>query len=123
MGQPNSSLKNVSSKCKIYQTVIYGYKLKITRDREYLSALHSREEFLSKSSNKQHLIKVLAKHCRGDGHTAIEWKVIECTDTEIVATALDNSYFKQRVNVKTDDTDILALLFYFWNSEMGDIIL
>ena len=129
----------MSSKCKICQTVIYGYKLKITKDHEYarreayspqrvdvlvnknVSALYSREEFLSNSSNKQNIIKVLAKHWRGDGHT-----VIECeghTDTEIVAAALGNSCFKQRVKVKADDTDILALLFYFWNSEMGDIIL
>ena len=95
--------------------------MKITKDHEYVSALHSCEEFLSNSINKQHLIKVLTKHCRGHSLTAIECEVH--ADTEIVTAALDNSCFKQKVNVKADDADILALLFYFWNSEMGDIIL
>ena len=67
--------------------------MKITKDHEYASALHSREEFLSNFSNKQHLIKVLAKHGRGDGHTAIECE--GHTDTEIVAAALDNSLNKE----------------------------
>ena len=37
--------------------------------------------------------------------------------------ALDNSCFNQEAIVVADDTDILALHLYFWNSEIGDIIL
>ena len=135
----NKYRRYVSSKCKICQTVFDGYKLKTTKDHKYarrkayntphadvlvnenVIAFHSREEFLSNSSNEQHLIKLLAKHFRGAGHT-----VIGCegdTDTQIVAAALDISCFKQGVIVVAYDTDILVLLLYFWNSEMGDIIL
>ena len=41
----------------------------------------------------------------------------------IAAAALDISCQKQEAIVVADDTDILILLLYFWNSEMGDIIL
>ena len=89
--------------------------------KENVSALHSREEFLSNSNNEQHLIKLLAKHFRGDGHTAIECE--GDADTQIVTAALDVSCFKLGVIVVAYDTGILVLLLYFWNSEMGDIIL
>ena len=42
---------------------------------------------------------------------------------QIVDAALDISCQKQEVIVVADDTDILVLLLYFWNSEMGNIIL
>ena len=139
LGNINEHRRYVSSKCKICQTVTYVYKLKTTKDHEYARSeaynspsadvlvnrnvitLHSHEEFLSNSNNKQNLIKVLAKHFRGDGYAVIEYE--GHIETKIVTTARDMSCFKQRVSAKADDTDILVLLFYFWNSEMGDIIL
>ena len=44
-------------------------------------------------------------------------------DTQIIAAALDTSCQKQEVTVVADDTDTLLLLWYFWNSEMNNIIL
>ena len=41
---------------------------------------------------------------------------------QIIAAALDTSYQKQEVTVVADDTDILLLLLYFWNSEMSNIL-
>ena len=41
---------------------------------ENINVLHSREEFLSNSNNKHQLIKLLAKHFRGDCHTVIEYE-------------------------------------------------
>ena len=72
----------VPSKYKICQRVFDGYKSKPTRNHEHsrreaynppcatvfvkenINVLHSREEFLSNSNNKQQLIKLLAKHFR-----------------------------------------------------------
>ena len=83
--------------------------------------LHSCEEFLSNSNNKQQIIKLLAKHFRGDGHTVMESE--GNADTQIFTAALDISCQKQEVIVVADDTNILVLLLYFWNSEMVNIIL
>ena len=134
----NKYRRYVSSKYKTCQIVFDGYKL-TTKDHKHprceaynpscvdvlvnenLSVLHSREEFLSNSNNKQQQIKLLAKHFRGDGHTGIECE--GDADTQIVAAPLVMSCQKQEVIVVADDADILVLLLYFWNSEMGDIIL
>lgn len=43
--------------------------------------------------------------------------------THIVDAALDFAYVKSPVTVVADDTDILILLLYYWNSEMSDIFM
>ena len=87
---------------------------------ENINVLHSREEFLSNSNNKHQLIKLLAKHFRGDCHTVIEYEGDRYT--QIVAPAFDVSCQKQDVIVVADNTDVLVLLLYFWSLEIGDII-
>ena len=82
----SGSNKQISKICffkiKICQRAFDGYKSKTTKNHEHarrkaynppfadvlvgknVNVLHSREEFLSNSNNKQQLIKLLAKHFR-----------------------------------------------------------
>ena len=119
----NKYRRYVSSKYKTCQIVFDGYKL-TTKDHKHprceaynpscvdvlvnenVSVLHSREEFLSNSNNKQQQIKLLAKHFRGDGHTGIECE--GDADTQVVAAPLVISCQKQEVFVVADDADILV---------------
>lgn len=82
---------------------------------------HSREEFLSNTKNKEQLIKLLTSHFVTQGH-----KVLNCeedADTHIMRAALDVACRKENVTVVAEDTDILVMLLYFWNTEMGEIFM
>ena len=90
--------------------------VKVTEDT---SVRQSREDFLSNTKNKEQLIHFLSRDFRESGH-----KVIQCeedADTQIVDAALDIACIGKVVTVVADDSDVLVLLVYFWNSEMGDI--
>ena len=73
------------------------------------------------NNNKERIVKLLVKRIRGDGHAVIECK--DDADTQIVAAALGLTWQKQEVNAVTDDTEKLVLLLYYWNFEIGNIIL
>ena len=73
------------------------------------------------NNNKERIVKLLVERIRGDDHAVTECK--DDADTQIVAAALGLTCQKQEVIAVTDDTEILVLLLYFWNFEMGNIIL
>ena len=86
---------------------------------EEVTVHYSREEFLSNTKNKEQLIKLLASHFVTQGHQVLNCE--EDADTQIVREALDVACRKEKVTVVDEDTDILVLLLYFWNTEMGEI--
>ena len=82
---------------------------------------HRRQGFLSNNSNKMQFVRLLSEELQKEGHT-----VINCdgdTDTYTVDAALDIICDNNIATVVAEDTDILILLVYFWNSEMVDVCL
>ena len=58
---------------------------------------------------------------KNDGNIIIQCR--DDADTSIVSNAIDFASFGHKVTVVADDTDILILLLYFWNSKMEEIVL
>ena len=75
---------------------------------------YSSEEFLSKTKNKEQLIKLLRSHFVTQGHQVLNCE--EDADIKIVREALDIACRKENVTVMAEETDILVLLLYFWNT-------
>ena len=78
-----------------------------------------REEFLSNTGNKEQLVQILSKNLLIGSHT-----VISCNgdaDTQIVDSALEVICKNKVATVVIEDTDVLAMLIYFWNSKIADV--
>ena len=133
--QYHSYVKSKYGTCTI---VFDGYNKRSTKDHKHIRAQncqtcadlkvtkdtmvrHTREDFLSNGKNKDQLIEFLSQVLRESGHTVTQSE--EDADTQIVDAAVDISCAGKAVTVVADDTDILVLLVYFWNSAMGDIFL
>ena len=86
---------------------------------EEVTVHYSREEFLSNTKNKEQLIKLLASHFVTQGHQVLNCE--EGADTQIVTEALDVACRKENVTVVAEDTDILVLLLYVWNTGIEEI--
>ena len=82
---------------------------------------YSKEKFLSNTKNKEQLIKLLASHFVTQGHQVLNCE--EDADTQIVREALEVACRKENITVVAEDIDILVLLLYFWNTEMGEIFM
>eukprot|EP00794_Sanderia_malayensis_P012470 gene12470-13758_t len=78
------------------------------------------ERFLSNEGNKDQIIKLISTFLRDDSQTVIN--CVGDADTKIVSTALDFCTGRYPVVVVADDTDIVIMLLYHWQSEMGDPI-
>ena len=82
----------------------------------------TQEKFLSNTSNKVQMIKMLSQYLKDDGN-----EVINCSgdaDSTICHTALDLATTGEKeVVLITDDTDIFVMLIYHWKSEMKKYIL
>ena len=81
----------------------------------------TQEKFLSNTSNKVQMIKMLSQYLKDDGN-----EVINCSgdaDSTICHTALDLATTGEKeVVLIADDTDIFVMLIYHWKSEMKNII-
>lgn len=121
----------------VCSVVFDGYQSKSTKDHEHSrrSQVHQKcpdiaftedntvhvgqHFFLTNSNNKERLIDLISKYLKQDGHD-----VRQCdndADTAIVDVALEYACSGKPVTVIAEDTDILVLLVYFWNSEMAEI--
>ena len=88
---------------------------------ENMPAHQSQHTFLSNDKNKMQFIDMLSKYLTDDGNIIIQCR--DDADTSIVSNAIDFASFGHKVTVVADDTDILILLLYFWNSKMEEIVL
>ena len=87
--------------------------------KESLEAHNSQQAFLSNESNKSQFISLLTKYLKEDGQ--IVHNSTGDADTLIVKRALEFAINQDEVNVVADDTDVLILLIYHWQSNMADI--
>ena len=80
----------------------------------------TQEKFLSNTSNKVQMIKMLSQYLKDDGN-----EVINCSgdaDSTICHTALDLATTGEKeVVLIADDTDIFVMLIYHWKYEMKNI--
>ena len=80
----------------------------------------TQELFLSNTSNKVQLIKMLSQYLKDDGN-----EVINCSsdaDSTTCHTELDLATTGEKeVVLIADDTDIFVMLIYHWKSEMKNI--
>ena len=74
---------------------------------------------VKRKKNKKQFIELLGKALEGSGHHVVYSQ--SDADTLIVSTALDIATSNRKVTVVSDDTDVLILLIYHWNSEAADI--
>jgi len=80
----------------------------------------SQNTFLNSQENKSQLIFYIAEVLTTDGH-----KVKICkgdADIEIVSAAIDAAISGNSVMLRADDTDVIIMLIYFWNNDMGNIV-
>ena len=85
------------------------------------NVFHTRQDFLSNNDRKTQFIRLLSEELQKEGHT-----VINCDgelDTCVIDAALDIICDNNIVTMVAEDTDILILLVYFWNSETPDVYL
>ena len=76
--------------------------------------------FLNNEQNKSQLISFIAENLKKAGHN-----VEICSgdaDTQIVSWAIDKAITGDSVRVRVDDTDVIIMLLYFYNDDMGPII-
>lgn len=119
--------------------VFDGYQQQTTKDHEHLRRSlayqssadidvketimvnQKQHTFLTNDNNKKKFIKLLSKYFKEDGHD-----VHLCdgdADTVIVDVALEFACGGKSVSIIAEDTDILVLLIYFWNTEMAEILM
>lgn len=75
---------------------------------------HSHEEFLANAKSKEQSVKLLPVALTLGGH-----QMIVCegdADKQIVGETIDLVSNKENVTVFAENTDMLILLMYFWNS-------
>ena len=75
---------------------------------------HTHEEFLANGKSKEQSIKLLSVVLTLGGH-----QMIVCegdADKQIVGETIDLVSNKENVTVFAENTDMLILLLYFWNS-------
>ena len=132
-------ISNVNLKYGLCTLVFDGYNSISTKDHEHrgraaqvppcsdvsvtsgTNIFHTREDILSNNGSKMQFIRLLSEVLQKEVHT-----VINCegdAGTYIVDAALDVTCDNNIAIVVAEDTDILILLIYFWNSEMADVYL
>ena len=84
-----------------------------------IPAFCNQSAFLSNEKNKKQFIELLGKALEESGHHVLYSQ--GDADTLIVSTALDIAKSSRKVTVVSDDTDVLILLIYHWNTEFADI--
>ena len=87
---------------------------------ENMDAHPSQHLFLSNEKNKTAFISLLTKCLSEEGYKVIQAK--EDADTLIVSTAIEYAKSGFHVTVVAEDTDVLVMLLYFWNTDMGNIV-
>lgn len=82
---------------------------------------YDQDAFLSNSRNKQELINHVTANLQSQGISVVY--PVDDADMDVAAAALNIACAKQTdIAVYADDTDILALLIYYWQNSMADIL-
>ena len=90
--------------------------VKISED---MQTHRNQQRFLANEKNKTQFIKLLSHYLRLDGHEVTQSE--SDADTRIVSAALGLASSGQHATVVSDDTDVLVLLIFHWNTAMADI--
>ena len=80
----------------------------------------SQQSFLTNSKNKNGLLKLLIPRLLSDGHTVKQAEAD--ADTMIVQTVLQAARDGKSVTVFANDTDVIVMLLYHWNSSLASIL-
>jgi hypothetical protein len=77
--------------------------------------------FLANGHNKTEFIAILSKYLIADNHQVIQ--AVNDADTEIVKVAIELASTGAIVTVAAEDTDVLVLLIYHFQSSFGEIFM
>ena len=86
-----------------------------------MKVYESQNVFLSNNHNKKVFIDLLKEYLEKAGHSVLQ--STDDADTLIVSTAIDLAISGKSVTVVADDSDVLIMLLYYWNTDMGKISL
>ena len=84
-----------------------------------MKVYESQNTFLANDHNKKAFIDLLKEHLEDLGYRVVQSS--NDADTLIVSTAIDLAITGKKVVVVADDSDVLIVLLYYWNTDMGQV--